>query len=94
MLICTLELIKPLSFISIRWKTFCLLDIFIFIMRVLLTGGSGYIGSHVALLLLEKGYDVLILDSFVNRSSKVIQRIKKYLDNNDKEYKLNIIKNN
>ena len=49
-------------------------------MRVLLTGGSGFIGSHIALLLLEKGFDVLILDSFSNSSSKVINRIKTYLD--------------
>ena len=49
-------------------------------MRVLLTGGSGFIGSHVALLLLERGLDVLILDSFANSSSNVINRINTYLD--------------
>ena len=43
------------------------------IMRVLLTGGAGFIGSHVALLLLERGLDVLILDSFSNSSSSLIQ---------------------
>jgi len=61
-------------------------------MRVLLTGGSGFIGSHIALLLLERGYDVLILDSFVNSSSNVINRIKTYLDNKDIKYKLHTIK--
>ncbi len=60
-------------------------------MRVLLTGGSGFIGSHIALLLLERGFDVLILDSFVNSSSNVIIRIKKYLDNKDLKYKLDTI---
>ena len=60
-------------------------------MRVLLTGGSGFIGSHIALLLLEKGFDVVILDSFVNSSSNVIGRIKTYLDNNDLNYKLETI---
>jgi len=60
-------------------------------MRVLLTGGSGFIGSHIALLLLEKGYDVLILDSFINSSSNVINRIKAYIDNKNLKYKLEII---
>ena len=49
-------------------------------MRLLLTGGAGYIGSHTALLLLERGYDVIIYDSFVNSSYKVIKAIKSYLD--------------
>jgi len=60
-------------------------------MRVLLTGGSGFIGSHIALLLLERGFDVLILDSFVNSSSNVIIRIKRYLDNKDLKYNLQIV---
>ena len=61
-------------------------------MRVLLTGGAGFIGSHIALLLLERGFDVLILDSFINSSSNVISRIKSYLDNKDIKYKLETIK--
>ena len=61
-------------------------------MRVLLTGGSGFIGSHITLLLLERGFDVLILDSFVNSSFNVINRIRDYLDNKDLQYKLETIK--
>ena len=34
-------------------------------MRVLVTGGAGYIGSHAARLLAEGGTEVVILDSFV-----------------------------
>ena len=60
-------------------------------MRVLLTGGSGFIGSHIALLLLERGFDVLILDSFTNSSPNVIKRINTYLDRKDLRYKLDII---
>jgi len=33
-------------------------------MKVLVTGGAGYIGSHCSIALMEKGYDVLILDNF------------------------------
>ena len=60
-------------------------------MRILLTGGSGFIGSHVALLLLERGFDVVILDSFANSSPNVINRINTYLDKKDLRYKLEII---
>ena len=61
-------------------------------MRVLLTGGAGFIGSHIALMLLERGYDVILLDSFVNSSPKVINRIKDYLDNKELRYKFITIK--
>ncbi len=60
-------------------------------MKVLLTGGAGFIGSHIALLLLEKGFDVLILDSFTNSSPNVINRIKAYLDCNDITCKMETI---
>ena len=48
--------------------------------KILITGGAGFIGSHIALLLLLKGHDVLIFDSFVNSSSKAIKAIRSYLD--------------
>ena len=60
-------------------------------MRILLTGGAGFIGSHIALLLLERGYDVFILDSFANSSSNVIERIENFLDNKSLKYKLRVI---
>lgn len=34
-------------------------------MRVLITGGAGFIGSHIALRLIEKGYDVTVLDTLL-----------------------------
>ena len=34
-------------------------------MRVLITGGAGFIGSHIALKLIEKGYDVTVLDNLL-----------------------------
>ena len=40
-------------------------------MTVLLTGGAGYIGSHVEVELLQSGYDVIIADTFYNSSPKV-----------------------
>jgi UDP-glucose 4-epimerase len=43
--------------------------------RILLTGGAGYIGSHVALVLLEEGHDVLLLDDFSNSSHEAVKRV-------------------
>ena len=39
--------------------------------RVLVTGGAGFIGSHTCLVLLEAGYDLLILDNFSNSLSLI-----------------------
>ena len=44
---------------------------------VLCTGGAGYIGSHTVLKLLENGYDVEILDNFINANRKVMPRLEK-----------------
>lgn len=43
--------------------------------KILVTGGCGFIGSHTSLLLLEKGYELIILDSNINSSSDVIKKI-------------------
>ena len=42
---------------------------------ILVTGGAGFIGSHTCLMLLQKRYKVFILDSFVNSSKKVMERV-------------------
>lgn len=44
-------------------------------MRVAVTGGAGYIGSHTVVALQEAGHEVLILDSFVNAERDVPDRI-------------------
>ena len=44
-------------------------------MNILLTGGAGYIGSHVCVELLEAGHEVLIFDNLSNSSKIVLNRI-------------------
>ena len=46
-------------------------------MKVLVTGGAGYIGSHTSAALLESGYDVVIADNFYNSSADVINKIER-----------------
>ena len=45
-------------------------------MKVLLTGGAGYIGSHVAVELCEAGHEVVIVDNLSNSSPTVVDRIR------------------
>ncbi|WP_293268651.1 UDP-glucose 4-epimerase GalE [Neptunomonas sp.] len=46
-------------------------------MAVLVTGGAGYIGSHTDILLLEAGFDVVVLDNLCNSHPEVFNRIEK-----------------
>jgi len=43
--------------------------------NLLITGGTGFIGSHTCLLLLDRGYDLVLYDSFINSSEKVLGRL-------------------
>lgn len=56
---------------------------------VLVTGGAGYIGSHVAISLLESGYDIVIIDDLSNSSENTISNISKF-----KNMKINFCRGN
>ena len=49
-------------------------------MRVLVTGGAGYIGSHTLVELLGQGHDACVVDSFVNSSPAVLDRVRGELE--------------
>lgn len=44
-------------------------------MRVLLIGGAGYVGSHIAVALLDAGHDVVVIDDLSNSSRVAIERV-------------------
>lgn len=48
-------------------------------MKILLTGGTGYIGSHACVALAEAGHDVILLDNLSNSSREVVCRLKRIL---------------
>ncbi len=52
-------------------------------MSILVTGGAGFIGSHACLYLLERGYEVYVIDSFINSSFNSLNRVKKILEISD-----------
>ena len=46
-------------------------------MKILVTGGAGYIGSHTCVELLNNGYDVIVYDNLSNSSEKSLERVEK-----------------
>ena len=59
-------------------------------MKILLTGGAGFIGSHTAVELLNIGHDVVIADNFSNASPAVVERIEKITGKSVKVYNIDI----
>ena len=51
-------------------------------MKILVTGGAGYIGSHTCVELLERGYETVVLDNFSNSSPESIKRVEKITGKN------------
>lgn len=59
-------------------------------MDVLLTGGAGYIGSHIAVALLQSGYGVIIADDYSNSSPDTIGKIERITGKSVTVYKLDV----
>lgn len=59
-------------------------------MKILLTGGAGYIGSHTAVELLNRGYEVVIVDNYCNSKRNVIDKIKTITGKNFRSFELDV----
>ena len=60
-------------------------------MRILVTGGTGYIGSHTCIELLKNGYEVVIIDNLINSKESVVGKIEKLSGKSLKFYKCDIL---
>ncbi|MBQ7917620.1 MAG: UDP-glucose 4-epimerase GalE [Clostridia bacterium] len=59
-------------------------------MKILLTGGLGFIGSHTAVDLMERGHDVVIADNLSNSKIEVLDKIKQITGKEAKFYQIDI----
>lgn len=60
-------------------------------MKVLVTGGTGYIGSHICVELIEAGHDVIVIDDFSNSKPEVLSYIRDITGKGVKFYEFNIL---
>jgi UDP-glucose 4-epimerase len=60
-------------------------------MKVLMTGGAGYIGTHTAVELLNSGHEVVIVDNLSNSSVKAIHRVERLTNRNVQFYERDIL---
>lgn len=63
-------------------------------MKMLVTGCTGYIGSHTCVELLNSGYDIVGLDNFSNSKKEVLDKIKEITGKNIKFYEGNMLDSN
>lgn len=60
-------------------------------MAILITGGTGYIGSHTVVEFLNAGYEVVIVDNFSNSKPEVLKRIKEITNKDVKFYEADLL---
>ncbi len=60
-------------------------------MKILLAGGAGYIGSHIAVELCKLGYEVVIGDNFSNSKPEVLEKLKKIVGKEIEFHKIDFI---
>jgi UDP-glucose 4-epimerase len=59
--------------------------------KILVTGGTGYIGSHTTVELINKGYEVVIIDNLSNSDSAVVDRIQEITGVRPKFYEFDLL---
>jgi len=59
-------------------------------MKILVTGGAGYIGSHTCIELIKSGYEVVVVDNLYNSSLESLKRIESLVDCNIPFHKVDI----
>lgn len=60
-------------------------------MKILVTGGAGYIGSHTCVELLKEGFDIVVVDNFMNSNPEVLERISKISGKRFESYDIDVV---
>ena len=60
-------------------------------MSILVTGGTGFIGRHTVVELLEKNEDIIIVDNFINSKPEVLDKIKEITKKDFKFYEVDLL---
>ncbi len=60
-------------------------------MNILVTGGAGYIGSHTCALLLEHGYDLIVVDNLCNSKEESLRRVQQLTEKQLTFYKVDLL---
>jgi len=59
-------------------------------MKILVTGGAGYIGSHTCIELIKDGYEVVVVDNLCNSSLESLKRVEKLANSDIPFYKVDV----
>ena len=59
-------------------------------LKILVTGGAGYIGSHTCIELIKSGYEVVVVDNLCNSSFESLKRVEKLADSHISFHKLDV----
>ncbi|MCQ6275283.1 UDP-glucose 4-epimerase GalE [Bacillus sp. V3B] len=60
-------------------------------MKVLVTGGAGYIGSHTCVELLNKGYEIIVIDNFLNSKPEALKRVQEITGKRFRTYSIDLM---
>lgn len=60
-------------------------------MKILMTGGAGFIGSHTCVEVLESGMDIVVVDDFSNSKPEALNRIKRLTNKDFTSYSTNLL---
>ena len=60
-------------------------------MRILVTGGAGYIGSHTCVELLETGYQITVVDNLINSSQESLARVRQITEADLEFYEVDLL---